>query len=244
MGNADPLGRHGVNATTEWGQEQHDHRAQAESLEYFVGVDLGQANDYTAISVVHRLRTLTGPPEEGGKMQTTYDLHYLNRVPLGTRYPAIIRGVQHLLSGAPLSEDSPLVVDRTGVGVAVVDMFREAGLRPQAITIHGGDTVAREHSHHRVPKRDLAGTLVSLYQSQRLRVARGEELVDVLTEELLNFKPRINIATGHDSYEAWRESIHDDLVLSVAMACWFAENQPRGVWEETDPDADARPWLD
>jgi hypothetical protein len=33
----------------------------------------------------------------------------------------------------------------------------------------------------------------------------------------------VNIATGNDSYEAWREGIHDDLVLSVALACWFAE---------------------
>jgi hypothetical protein len=30
-------------------------------------------------------------------------------------------------------------------------------------------------------------------------------------------------ATAHYSYAAWRENIHDDLVLSVAMACGLAE---------------------
>ena len=43
---------------------------------------------------------------------------------------------------------------------------------------------------------------------------------DVLVKELLNFRVKINISTAHDSYEAWREGDHDDLVLSVALSCW------------------------
>jgi hypothetical protein len=37
---------------------------------------------------------------------------------------------------------------------------------------------------------------------------------------------KVNIATGLDSYEAWREEDHDDLVLAVAMACWCGERYP------------------
>jgi hypothetical protein len=29
--------------------------------------------------------------------------------------------------------------------------------------------------------------------------------------------------TAHDSYVAWREGAHDDLVPAVAMACWYRE---------------------
>ena len=47
-----------------------------------------------------------------------------------------------------------------------------------------------------------------------------------MLQELLNFKIKVNIATGNDSYEAWRENIHDDLVLCVALACWFGEQYP------------------
>lgn len=43
-----------------------------------------------------------------------------------------------------------------------------------------------------------------------------------LVEEFLNFRVKINLNTGYDSYEAWREGIHDDLVLSVALACFTA----------------------
>ena len=46
---------------------------------------------------------------------------------------------------------------------------------------------------------------------------------DVLVKELLNFRVKINISTAHDSYEAWREGDHDDLVLSVALSCWAGE---------------------
>jgi hypothetical protein len=37
------------------------------------------------------------------------------------------------------------------------------------------------------------------------------------------FKVKININTGNESFEAWRERDHDDLVLAVALACWFGE---------------------
>jgi hypothetical protein len=47
----------------------------------------------------------------------------------------------------------------------------------------------------------------------------------------VNFKVKVNLATGHDSYEAWRESVHDDLVLAVALACWHGENRSSG-WGE------------
>jgi len=31
---------------------------------------------------------------------------------------------------------------------------------------------------------------------------------------------KINLKTAHDSYEHWRETDHDDLVLATALACW------------------------
>ncbi len=34
---------------------------------------------------------------------------------------------------------------------------------------------------------------------------------------------KLQAATAHDSYEAWREGDHDDLMLSVALACWAGE---------------------
>ena len=40
--------------------------------------------------------------------------------------------------------------------------------------------------------------------------------------ELQNFRHKQNPKTSHVSFEHWRDSDHDDLVLAVAMACWGA----------------------
>ena len=55
-------------------------------------------------------------------------------------------------------------------------------------------------------------------------IARALPEAPVLVEELQNFKLKITTA-GNDTYEAWRESDHDDLVLAVAMAAWYGEKR-------------------
>ena len=62
-----------------------------------------------------------------------------------------------------------------------------------------------------------------MLQNGQRKIAEGLSLRETLVKELLNFRVKINISTAHDSYEAWREGDHDDLVLSVALACWAGE---------------------
>jgi hypothetical protein len=78
-----------------------------------------------------------------------------------------------------------------------------------------------------VPKRDLVSAPLVLMQNGQLKIAEGLSLRETLVKELLNFRVKINISTAHDSYEAWREGDHDDLVLSVALACWAGERYMR-----------------
>ncbi len=53
--------------------------------------------------------------------------------------------------------------------------------------------------------------------------------IDQLREELLNFRRKQNVRTAHISYEHWRESDHDDLVLAAALACWKATYKRKGT---------------
>lgn len=200
--------------------------------DFFVGLDLGQARDYTAVAVLERTRTF-GPKElQRGqwerpeiKADRRYTLRFLERPALGTPYPAIAERVGVILSSPALSNRSHLVVDATGVGRPVVDLLRGAGLSPFAVTITGGTAVGWGDGEASVPKRDLVLTLQVLFQSERLKVADGLDLASVFIKELLEFKVKISIS-GHDSYEALREGTHDDLVLAVAMAAWWGERKP------------------
>ena len=186
---------------------------------FFVGLDLGQASDYTALSVLERLRP------EGDRKEVTYHLRHLERV-RDVPYPKIVDKITAMLKLSPLADGALLIVDQTGVGAPVVDLFRQARIPMSAIFIHGGDKVTREGDVSRVPKRDLAGVLQVLLQVGRLKISKKLPLAAVLQAELLNFKVKIDPKTAHDSYSAWREKDHDDLVLSVALAAWRAEREP------------------
>ena len=184
---------------------------------FHVGLDLGQANDYTAIAVVEKARD---------------DLHvrHLERF-RHTLFPDAAHRVEALLDSPQLKGMAELVIDTTGVGPAVTDIFSKRGRTFKAVKIHGGDVESCEVGTYRVPKRNLVSSLQAALQTGTLRIASSLELAEVLREELLNFRIKINITTGHDSYEHWREGDHDDLVLAAAMAVWSARTpQPTIVF--------------
>lgn len=201
------------------------------SRKYFMGVDLGQANDYTAVSVIERVER-----REDGETRSRYHLGHLERFPLGTSYPGQVERVGELiaaLKGSPFRHegrvtwdgDVRLVVDATGVGRPVVDLLRAARLRPEPVTITGGDAATSVDGFHRVPKRDLVSSLQVALQKGTLRVQSGLELAPVLRDEMLAFRVKLN-ARGHDTYgNDWRENPHDDLVLATALALYWPESR-------------------
>jgi hypothetical protein len=103
------------------------------------------------------------------------------------------------------------------------DMFHRLPCRVQPVTITGGESVTEADGYLQVPKRELVGAVQVLLQTGRLKIARELPEAALLTSELLNFQVKIT-ETGHDSYGAWREGQHDDLVLALALAVWYPEH--------------------
>jgi hypothetical protein len=184
---------------------------------FFLGLDLGQSADFSALCIARQVGT-------AGAKDCRYEVVGLKRYELGTAYPAVVADVKETLGKEPLrSAETRLAVDATGVGPPVVDMFRQAGLKPKAITITGGNTVNRDGDDYNVPKRDLVSCVQVLLQSERLKIATRLPHAATLQRELLNFKVKITLA-ANDTYGVWREGLHDDLVLALAMACWAGEH--------------------
>ncbi len=208
-------------------------------MTYFLGLDLGQTSDPTAIAILERQHAhtptaLAGRPAVGRatwslvnqrEVEASYRFHcrHLERLALGTPYPAVAEYVGKLLATPALRGKTKLVVDGTGVGRPVVDMLSARGLEPIAIIITEGDTVTFDGGAFRVPKRDLVGAVQVLLQTERLKFASEIPAVPMLVQELLAFRVKIDPLTAHDSYGAWREGAHDDLVLAVAVATWYAQ---------------------
>lgn len=195
------------------------------AVRYFIGLDLGQAQDPTALAVIERRLQVFYDGEKAPVKDAICHIPQLLRYPLGTGYPQIVEDVVEQFLRAP--HRTHLVLDGTGVGRAVIDMFRQ---HPQLkskqsyivpVSITGGEKELYEDTYWRVPKRNLVGIVQVLLQSQRLKIAADLPETQTLVRELQNFKVKIT-AAANDTYGAWREGQHDDLVLATALGCWAA----------------------
>lgn len=186
---------------------------------YVVGLDLGQARDPTALAILER------SPGNAAADPVSHLVRHLRRWPLWTAYPQIVDDVRNLLERPPLKGAvAALVVDATGVGAAVVDLFEDAGLgvRLVPVTITGGaEAYEGWEGAWRVPKRDLVGIVQVLLQRRRLRIAQALLEAGRLLEEMEQFRVEIT-ERGRDTYAA-AAGAHDDLVVALALACWGGE---------------------
>jgi hypothetical protein len=158
-------------------------------------------------------------------------VRYLERAPLGTKYPAVVEHVKGLVQSQLLRQRCAVIADATGVGAPVVDLLRAArmGCDVTAVTITGG---AREsgsaegpQAEVRVPKRDLIAGLQLLLESGELRIAARLRHAGTLVKELLDVRVKGDLR-GRLRIGADGSGEHDDLVIALALAVWRAK---RGV---------------
>jgi hypothetical protein len=107
----------------------------------------------------------------------------------------------------------------------VFDMFAALGLgaRLIGVTITAGTALSEPvWRQYHVPKVDLIGQLQVLLQTSRLRIAARLPEAATLLHELEGYQCKIT-AAAHMQYGQWREGEHDDLLLALALATWYAE---------------------
>ncbi len=192
---------------------------------YYVGVDLGQKQDYTAIAVVERWEAAGEPDRVRWEpaVEVGHRLRHLERVALGTPYQDVVGRVREVARSGELAGRCVVVVDATGVGGAVIDLLREAdlGCELMAVTITGGPRASRSDGGWTVPKRDLVVGLEVMLETGSLRIATGLREGETFMKELTGMRVKVS-AGRREQFEAWREGTHDDLVLAAALACWRA----------------------
>lgn len=112
------------------------------------------------------------------------------------------------------------MIDYTGVGRPVFDMFRHLSVYPIGVLITNGATETRVDGVAHVPKIVLVGRLQALLHEGRLRIQKDLPEAKVLVRELADFRVHYTMA-GNLTFAA-REGRHDDLVLALAIACYRA----------------------
>lgn len=198
---------------------------------YTVGLDLGQANDYSALVVVERVLCLPAGvtigdyhcnPAALAGSGFTEELHVrsLRRWELGTPYPSVVADVCALMASDVLADDAWLFVDRTGIGRAVVDLLTDAfragkmGRRwPVPVTITSGE----KRNGWNIPKTDLIDAVQVPLQQGRLRIADSLPLASTLEREMVGFRQKIS-TNGSTTFDHGRDDGHGDLVMALALA--------------------------
>lgn len=213
---------------------------------YTLGVDIGQARDFTAIGALRRVPMWTGETKDDYEPGTLnqrrlyryedrFHLGLLERMPLHTPYAAIGTRVGEILHRA--NATATAVIDQTGVGRPVVEQMQSLPIVP--VTITSGQGTNCDYDGWKVGKKVLVSNAQVLLQNGRLVVAKGLPLVEEFVREMLAFKVKLS-AAGNQSFEAWREGVHDDLVLAVCLAAWWAARSSTG-WISLPPDEKGHP---
>jgi hypothetical protein len=197
---------------------------------------LGQSADPTAIAVLmhqhgmldtgNSFQRHTGDSVKTQVKAERCDCVHLERLPLGMSYVAQVEHVQELLARPPLAGDgdeikaAQLVIDSTGVGNAVANIFDLAGLMPLKITITAGlETTWQSNTSVHVAKTTLISGVDALLHRGVLRFAKALQEAGAMRAELQDFRRSLS-AAGRATYSA-RVGKHDDLVLAVAIAAFW-----------------------
>ena len=186
-----------------------------------LGLDPGQRRDPAGLAVV-----------EG------FDVLHLERH-LGLPYPELAERVAVLLAQLPPASlvaggqprcagyadrmtaaaaairATPIVVDATGVGRAVVDLLEALHLTPVAATLTGGGKLRVSGREVSLPRRVLFRPLQAALEVGRLRVAEGCPYRAELAQELLQARG------GPFGAESRGPGHHGDLMTAVALAVWW-----------------------
>ncbi|MBR0793963.1 hypothetical protein JQ615_01025 [Bradyrhizobium jicamae] len=209
---------------------------------WILSADIGQAQDPTALSLLHHTRQpLPGrdayqpdPVRRVWKQAAIerFDVLNLKRLPLGMSYTAQVEHIRGLILRLRERGINPdFALDFTGCGRPVGDMFDHVGMSPAKVLITGG----HEASQHggkvwHVPKVLLISSLEAVMDRGEFKIAADADDAQTLVSELKDFRRKVS-ESGRAQYEA-RATAHDDLVLSCAMGVWWAVSRPSVTRQE------------
>ncbi len=171
---------------------------------WLASVSLGPANHYSTLALLCK--------QEGtyaGKRVRTYDCSFLKRYELNTSYEQLAADVCELFTD-PRLHKATLVLERTAVGLPVLDLFRKVPARIVPIQLTGSAVKAEPDGRGGwiVPKVELTSLMQVLLagrrpedlQSALFAVADSMgEAADLLHAEWQSFTSRVQLNVSKDT---------------------------------------------
>ncbi len=198
--------------------------------QFYIGLDLGKKQDYTAIAVMEQCVWTTGrkdPVTFAPVLERHTVLRHLERLPQGTAYLRVVKRVREILMHEKLRDEGVvLAMDATGVGEPVFELIERMVRQVQGkrrgwlnwagvVFTAGGKTTWKQYQAY-VPKNTLMEGLVLGFERRDFVLDEGMRWVKELAREL----QMMTQARGENGMRWVSEGEHDDLAMAFALAVW------------------------
>lgn len=189
---------------------------------YYIGMSLGQQGGNTGLAIIVTKIDYDKPTR---KYFYKFQCTELKRFPAGMPFTEIAEQVDKIRHHIKL-KDSCLVMDITGVGDPIAQLFRK--FDPICLTFTGGYGIQQlGGSSFRIPLQDILASLRIAFETRRIKFAPGMELYDDMLLELESIEEGRTPSAGKGEQVLWRERPHDDLTFSIASVLWFTARDYR-----------------
>lgn len=191
-------------------------------VRYFVGADLGQANDFSSAVVIKDQQL---PVHDG------------TRVKLGTRERTVVfadkfRGVSYvdvvdylirLRNAPPFGGKSQLVIDGTSIGRVVSDMMHEQSVDHTGVQMTGGKEWRRSGRYVNASKTLMIENLAALFASGDLKFAHDLTMRKEIEEDLASFTTQTTAAGNQIITQSRNASGHGDTGIALIVAAFASQ---------------------
>lgn len=189
------------------------------------GIDLGQANDHSALCAVERVKL----PVPVYRRKFRYVIRALDEQNLGVPYPDQVKRFAAVLAN-PAFKGARCGVDYTGVGRPVYDLLKDARppviLYPVLTTSGHAITFDEKSREYHVPKSEQVGLLQVLLQADLLNWHPSLPAAKRLAEQLARY--RVKLTKAQNETFGAEGAGNDDLVSAVMTACFLGEHTGTG----------------
>lgn len=191
---------------------------------YWLGVDLAQAQDNTALVCVHDECL---PLWAGGSRQVLgprkRTIVFADKFK-GVSYPDVVSHVIRTMLKEPLRGRARLVIDASGLGRVVSDLLFEQGVEHHAIQMTVGQNWVQKDRYVNVGKTLLLETLSLLFATGDLTFAHDLPLREDILAELETFQLETTAAGNQVITQGKSGAHHGDLAIALAAACFASEH--------------------
>jgi len=190
---------------------------------FWLGVDLAQAQDWTALVVVS---DECAPIWDGGVQALgarKRAIVFADRF-RAVAYPDVVSHVIATMTRAPLAGRTHLVIDATGLGRVVSDLLSEARIDHTAIQIVVGQEWRSKGRFVNVGKHALLECLSVRFAASELTIASGLQLHAELMAELETFRLETSRAGNPVITQGQAGHHHGDLSIATACAVFASEH--------------------